>query len=218
MREPARRRIATRIAYNRSHYATEYHGAGGLMPAAARNTLIFCILAAVAAASWFLSRPPAEVSVVSEVEQDTPLGYYLRDAVLIGTDTNGKISYRIYADEVEQHDANDDLVLRKVRVEYDSSEHVPWRLTADEGTVELHGEYLDLAGSVRLSNESEEGVVPTVVKTQQLRLDPASFVASSEEAVAFVRGKARISAVGLRADLKDGRLDLQSQGYGQFDD
>ena len=155
---------------------------------------------------------------MSEVEQDTPLGYYLRDAVLIGTDTNGKISYRIYADEVEQHDANDDLVLRKVRVEYDSSEHVPWRLTADEGTVELHGEYLDLSGSVRLSNESEEGVVPTVVKTQQLRLDPASFVASSEEAVAFVRGKARISAVGLRADLKDGRLDLQSQGYGQFDD
>jgi LPS export ABC transporter protein LptC len=188
------------------------------MPRPARNLLIFIVLAGIAGASWLLSRPPAEAPARLAPEAGEPLGFYLRDAVLIGTDAEGRVSYRIYADRVEQIEAEDDLVLDEVRVEYDTSEQVPWRLTAKQGTAAIGGEYLELFGGVRLANDPDEGIVPTVVETQQLRLDPASFVASSDQSVVFRRGSARITAVGFRANLKDGQLDLESQGYGQFGD
>lgn len=188
------------------------------MPAPARNLLIFIVLASIAGASWFWSRPAEQAPARLANEPSEPLGFYLRDAVLLGTDAEGRISYRIYADRVEQVDADDELALDEVRVEYDGSEQVPWHLSAKQGTAGLGGDYLELFGGVRLANEPTEGVVPTVVETPRLQLDPASFVASSDESVVFRRGSATITAIGLKADLKEGQLDLESQGHGRFDD
>ena len=96
-----------------------------------RNCLIFGSLLGTTLLSWYLSRPATEIEVASEPSERAPLGYYLRDAVLFGTDEHGALLYRIVAEGVEQSTEQQGLELRQVRVEYQEKLDIQWALSAE---------------------------------------------------------------------------------------
>jgi LPS export ABC transporter protein LptC len=152
-----------------------------------------------------------------QVSGDTrPLGYYLRGARLLGTDATGHVTYVVLADRVEELPDQEQLELAGVRVEYSPENEIPWLVSATRASAPRSGEYLDLTGDVELRSQPTNGRDATIVQTASLRFEPNEFTAQSDSAVVVQIGAHRLEAVGLRAQLKDDSLQLESKIHGQF--
>ncbi|HEY5624632.1 MAG TPA: LPS export ABC transporter periplasmic protein LptC [Gammaproteobacteria bacterium] len=180
-----------------------------------RNVVIFSALSAAAGASWYLGRIGTAEDQQDELRDSLPLGYYLRDAEIMGTDENGRLLYKIWAAHAEERPNENRLLLSDVRVEYRPEEDVPWTLTADFGEAPADETFVDLRGAVKLANEPEEGD-RTIIQTQALRFEPGELVASSDESVSLFVGSRQLDAIGIRVFLRDERLELESSVHGEF--
>jgi LPS export ABC transporter protein LptC len=180
------------------------------MPGALRNLLLFVLLSGAATGTWLMSRPSQESTDTEYAARSAPPGYYLRDAVIMGTDADGVVTYRIFAALAERSGETDDLVLTDVRVEYDAREAIAWNVTAARAAARNGGESLDLYGGVRLATRPADGAEPTVIETQELQFEPETYIARATLPVSVTRGSARLHSDSLSANLKSDRLDLGS--------
>jgi len=185
------------------------------MASTLRNVLVFLVLAAAAAATWLLGRPEPRDAAAREVADAAPLGYYLRDAVIFGTDAAGAVIYRIYAEHVEQRERGHDLIMTQVRVEYDPRAAVAWLLTAARATAQGDGERLHLYGAKLRSRPADEAD-SVVIETEELVLEPESYLAQSTGPVTVSRGGGRLQAAALTADLEHDVVELE-EVHGVFD-
>ena len=182
-----------------------------------RNLLITASLTAAAGLSWYWSRAGTAETQPREVRESLPLGYYLIDAEIFGTDEDGRLLYKIWAGRAEERPDKERLSLSDVRIEYRPVENVPWLLTAESGEAPTDQSYIDLSGAVELANTPRDQGERILIKTQELRFEPDTFIASTEEAVSLFLGVKRLDAVGIKVYLRDDRLELKSSVHGEFD-
>lgn len=181
-----------------------------------RNALVLCLLAAAAAATWYWSRPLTPEPTAAGAGGYTPPGYYLRDAVVMRRDAEGRPLYRIHADFARDRPEHDTLLLDGVRIEYRDEEAIPWRMRAAQAA--LHGgqRTLELQDGVELVREANEAARRVVIRTERLLLDPDRHFASAPGEVVFTTGSSRLTATGLEAFLKEDRVELESNVHGRY--
>ncbi len=182
-----------------------------------RNLFVIAFLIAAAGLSWYWSRAGTSEDQPGEARESLPLGYYVTDAEIFGTDESGRLLYKIWAERAEERPDEDRLLWENVRIEYRPVENVPWLLTADSGEAPTDQSYIDLSGAVELANAPRDQGDRTLIKTQKLRFEPETFVASSEETVSLFLGAERLDAIGIEVYLRDDRLELKSSVHGEFD-
>lgn len=181
-----------------------------------RNLVVFVALAGLAVGSWYITRVNPSNNVANEPGRRLPPGYYLIDARLLGTNEAGQVVYQISAGRLEERADESGLLLSDVRVDYRPAFEIPWRLTATRGEAPRDQSYLELRGAVRLVSEPENGGTGTMIETQRLTLQPERFVASTDESVSVLMGRTELKATGMKAYLKEDRLELESNVHGQF--
>jgi len=174
------------------------------------------LLGAAAVASWIYVRPEPPAAPLLGSGDDGPLGYYLKGARLLGTDSEGRLAYRILADRLEEHADRERLLLKGVRIEYRPANELPWLITAGSGSSPKDGSQLDLTGGVELRSEPTDGSPPTQITTESLRFTPATASVASDQVAELRVGDWQLSGKGLRAHLKDERLELESDVHGKF--
>jgi|TARA_B110000196_G_scaffold319017_1_gene335820 lipopolysaccharide export system protein LptC len=181
-----------------------------------KNQIRVIALGSLALLSWFWNRNNAISESNQAQSQSDLIGYYLRDAKILGTDEDGKPLYWIRAASAEEQPNGKHLILKNVTAQYDFSDNIPWVLKASHGEVSTSASYLDLSGDVQLATETQQGVNPTIIQTIELRLEPENFIAETTAPVSILIGSHRLEAVGFRADLRANQLTLKSNVHGQF--
>lgn len=176
----------------------------------ARNVAGVTVLVALAVVTWLFSRPPADETPAPGRGEDTSAAYYLRDATMLGTNADGRVYYRMIADEIEQSVGGDELLFHGLRIEYEPSFEINWSLSAAEGRAERGEDVLNLSAGVLLQNTTAPNGEATVVRTASLSLDTAQSMATTAESVVLSRGRTTFRAVGLTADLARDQLRLHS--------
>lgn len=179
-----------------------------------RNIIIFTVLLGAVVASWLLLDRPAQENLVSEQAPDA--GYYLDDAVIEGIGDDGKRLYTLSAVRIKQIIADNSVSLESVNLEYAQTDAEPWRLQADTGRIPAAGDRIELRGNVMIEEMLFLGPDTTIVRTPELDVDLRAQLATSDTDVRIQRGNYLLTAVGLRADLKDKKLRLQSEVHGHF--
>lgn len=174
-------------------------------------------LTALAISTWLWSRQGVEDGTPQVTVNSDALGYYLRDAAILGTDVDGSALFRIQAASAEEMPGERRLLLSDVAVAYQPAAEVPWALTAARGEAFLEESYLDFSGEVELIRIPRAATGPTVIRTESLRLEPESFDVHTAGPVSLFFGGSRLDAVGLSANLKAERLALESSVHGEFD-
>jgi len=173
-----------------------------------RNVLLFLALAGAAFGTWMLSRRP-EMPESTAIEVPAPSqGYYLVDAVVHGTDDDGRIFYRIDAKRIEQEQKGEDLLLYDMSVRYAPDTNVRWDISAARGRAPANREFLDLLDAVRLEKGAEGDREPMVFEASELRLYVDEYRASSAGQISLRQGQSETTATGLEIDLESdaGRL------------
>jgi lipopolysaccharide export system protein LptC len=176
-----------------------------------RNAVWLSLLISAAAATWYLSRPEPEEAPRNTGARASSLGYYLIDAVLLGTDETGEVLYRIVAERVEEHPGSAQLRLTSIEIEYRDEADVPWRIRASFASGPTSRDYLDLSGDVRIESLPNSEGQRTIIEADSLRLEPEARFASTDGPVRFLVDDVWLYGVGLKAYLKDDRIDLESQ-------
>lgn len=143
------------------------------------------------------------------------IGYYVNDATLTGTDDDGHILYRVTAATVQQTPADGSVSLQTVAVNYDPAAQVPWTLRADTGRIPPGGKMIELSGNVVAATREADSPAATI-RTDYLEFDPGTDVATTDRKVVIEYAGSTVHATGLRAMLRQDRLELLSDVTGQY--
>jgi lipopolysaccharide export system protein LptC len=182
-----------------------------------RNTVVMLVLAILAAASWVATWPPQDQGPPTDRNEGTgPLGYYVRGARLSGTDEQGRVTYRVRAERLDELPADERLRLQGVSVEYQPAEETAWTISAATASALKDGSLLELSGDVEIRNVPTGDSAQQSVLTQALRFWPDTSSVESDEPVEFRVGDWRLPGTGLRANLKGRTLRLESVVHGTF--
>jgi LPS export ABC transporter protein LptC len=180
-----------------------------------RNTIVMLVLAILAAATWLVTWQRQDVEpLVDEGGSAEPLGYYARGARVSGTDADGRLTYRIFAERLDEVPGEELLQLTGVTVDYWPADDATWALSAASAKYARDGSEIELVGKVEVRNSPSGGSKQQRIATEQLLFLPDSAIAESDEPVEIRVGDWQLRAVGLRADLKEQTLKLESPVHG----
>jgi lipopolysaccharide export system protein LptC len=184
------------------------------LSASLRFSLFSAILVAAVLGSWYLTQsqpqPPDELTDTQSDES-----YYMRDATLLGIGDNGVPSYRVHAAHIRHIAMDDSIELTNIRVRFETDPDAPWTLNAPRGQIPKEREYIDLIGEVTASREPGEGD-ELVIVTRDVRVLLEERIATTEALVTMNMGPHAVTAQGMRAYLKQDRVELQSDVHGLF--
>jgi LPS export ABC transporter protein LptC len=180
-----------------------------------RTTVVMIVLAILAAATYVATWQRQDAArPVERVKPAAPLGYYARGVRLTGTDEQGRLTYRLFAERLDELPGEEQLELTGVNVDYQPADETAWTFTAATANYARDGSQIDLDGTVEARSTPAEGSHPVTITTDKLRLSPDSSSAVSEGRVGIRVGDLQLSAVGLHADLKADTLALESVEHG----
>ena len=182
-----------------------------------RNTAVMVVLAVLAAATWIWSWRPEAPAAPAPAETDAPpLGYYVHGARVLGTNEQGHVVYRVNARRLDEQPDQGLLLFDGVSVEYQPMDATPWEMSANGGNSPKNGSALELIGQVELKSLPADGSAPVVITTERLKFSADTSRAETDQAVQIRVGDWQLDAVGLRTDLKDDTLRLESDVHGTF--
>lgn len=195
-----------------------------------RSVLSLLALLCAALASGALLYRSREAPAPTVETPRLGIGYYAQDAKLRGTGDDGHILYRISAATIVQEPADGQVQLNNVAVDYDPATDAPWRLTAAQGSIAEGGKMIALSGDVVAATHNvrhegrQEGrqevdnpaALSATIRTDYLELDPATRIAATDRKVVIEYAGSTIQAIGLRAMLRDDRLELLSAVTGTY--
>ena len=176
-------------------------------------TLVLLLIAAVASGVLVLRNSPQDSGRKPGFELG--IGYYMKQAELVRTGETGQVLYRVQTDEATQIDEDGIIEMDLVRVSYEPLTEVPWDLRADKGHILPDRNIIQLTGDV-VAKTRGETQAPIRISTDFLELDTDTYIANTDRDVAIDYTNNRIFATGLRAYLKEERLQLISKVNGLF--
>ncbi len=179
------------------------------MPISLRNAIGILLLATLAGFSWLWSRFETNTALQAPEGVSIHPGYYLIDAMVLGTDAEGRVQYRLDAARIDQRPDQSRLTFSHVAIEYAAQADASWTVSATEAEGPEDLGFLDLYGEVLISGTSGDRS-PVTIETSLLRFDPHSLVATTDAEVLVTAGDRQLRAVGLEARLRDNQLELKS--------
>lgn len=142
-------------------------------------------------------------------------GYYVKQATIIETSDTGEAQWTLHAETITQNLRDDSIALQGVRVDYMPQPDRHWLLTADGGHIPPASRIIEFRGNVLVRPADDERAL--ALRTGSLRIDTEHSIASTAAEVIVEMNRQRLSARGLRADLKGDALRLESRVHGRFD-
>ncbi len=123
-----------------------------------RTLLSTMLLLAAVAASWLLVNQPLPESLTPATGTTTTpqeIGYYARDATVVGTQEDGSLLYKLNAREITHYPHDNSIVLHEVDLSYHPDTGVPWTLQSEVGRLPGTGDEIQLSGDVRVISHPE---------------------------------------------------------------
>jgi LPS export ABC transporter protein LptC len=155
--------------------------------------------------------------VTSEPATAANLGmaYYLKKPELTSMGEDGKVLYRVTANEAAQRLDDESIGMTDVHMIYGPASDIPWDMVADTGRIPPGGNIIQLEGRVLAISRDGNGSA-TTIRTNYLEIDPDRRTANTEARVVVEFDEQKVNATGLEADLERNKFKLLSNVNGKF--
>jgi len=180
-----------------------------------RTVTLIVVLTAGALGSWYLARVNAPTDDDDGAADPVHRGYYLKQARILGTGSDGSLLYEIEAEHAEQKEDNR-IDFTDVQIRYSPDSNVPWRVNADQATLRKGAPRIALRGHVQFLHPGNSSDQETEIRTQYMELDPDAFTAETEARVQIRFGSRSVTATGMLASLNDDKIELKSNVRGKI--
>jgi lipopolysaccharide export system protein LptC len=175
------------------------------MPARWKTVIILLLLAS--ASAWLLNKLTTDESTVSSEFSHDP-DYYMENFTTWTMAEDGKPRNILNADYMAHYPDSDTTELTNPRLEVFRKDKLPINIIADKGWVTDGNEVILLTGNVRLWEEDAEGNTGMEIITSDVKILPDQEYAETEKPAKLIRGKITINTTGMRAWMRESRLEL----------
>jgi lipopolysaccharide export system protein LptC len=191
----------------------------------------YLLVIAVIAVAYFVGRSGRGDPAADTVASLPDPGYAAHDAEVIETGYDGRERYRLNAKVIRQQSETGVIDLEELVMNYhpDAQGKVPgekplatgaaaeiWHLKSDRGQVRADGDDVQLDGNVHVTGPAPGTGAQLELTTQSMRINtPTEFIETDQPVQLRWSGNV-LDAVGLEADLKAGKLRLNSDVNGHF--
>ncbi len=182
-----------------------------------RNIALFSVIAALLAAIgyWnispetFLDQPVARVD-------ESAIDYYAINAHSVQFLPDGKLQYEMTADKVEHLKASEVTLLTTPDLQMYRGTEYPWHIQSARGEVNPDGTEVELIDSVRIARTDDQNRT-TIITSSRMTVFPQKQYAQTEQDVRIDGAGGVTTGTGMKAYLKDSRMDLLSNVRGQYE-
>jgi lipopolysaccharide export system protein LptC len=175
------------------------------MPARWKTVIILILLAS--ASAWLLNKlTSGESTAMSQIRHDPD--YYMENFTTWTMEEDGNPKNILTADYMAHYPDSDALELVNPRLEVYRKDKLPVRIIADKGWVTDGNEVILLTGNVRLWEEDAAGNKKLEIISTDVRILPDQEYAETDNPARLIRGNIITNATGLRAWMKESRLEL----------
>ena len=194
--------------------------------------LAYVAIIVVVSAAYFIGRTGRGTDEVDDGSARTPdPGYAATDAQIVETGYDGRELFRVNARLISQQTESGVIDLETLTMDYHpgAQARLPgeapptaaesrevWHLTSDRGQVRADGEDVQLTGNVRVTGPAPGSGAPLTMTTSELRINTPTEYIETAAPVRVVWEGHRLDSVGMQADLKAGKLRLESQVHAEF--
>ena len=177
-------------------------------------TLLFVVII-TAFANWLLNAIEQKA-----VEEKTTLrhepDYFVDDLKARVFNADGSLHYRLQTPRLDHYPDDNTLQLASPILRMFSADQPPWIMVAEEGIVYDDGQRIHLNGAVDIRQPGDERSAMQLL-TRDLRIDTQRNYAETDAAVKLTRGYHQTTAIGMRASLALGRVELLANTRGRYD-
>ena len=173
------------------------------------NIAKIMLLVALASGSSFMYFFSTKSNDNLEKLNPTRVEYIVKDAKIYGTDIEGKFLYKIVAKKAQANNTDRQIYLDHVFLDYDGDQDIDWKITSEKGQLLSNTNVLALSGNVTVRSLSNEKNM-TTISTDYLEINPNTYTIATNRDVLIELDNNKIEARGLTAQLKDNRLNFNS--------
>ena len=194
--------------------------------------LAYVAIIVVVSAAYFIGRTGRGTDEVDDGSARTPdPGYSATDAQIVETGYDGRELFRVNARLISQQTETGVIDLETLTMDYHpgAQARLPgeapptaaeakevWHLASDRGEVRGDGEDVQLSGNVRVTGVEPGSGAPLTMTTSELRINTPTEYLETKAPVRVIWSGLQIDTVGMQADLKAGKLRLESQVHAEF--
>lgn len=180
------------------------------------RVLILLIFALAAVFSWWLSRTTLP-SLMPQVDKTRHYpDYYLTNFMLTTMDDNGVPRNQLSAENMFHYSDDDTSNLEKPNLVIFQNGMDSWEIRAERGLVSEGGKAVMLAGDVFIEQVNGRSDRNLKIITSDLSIRTEEDFVTTEKPITIVDDFGVTEAVGMRADLKERRLQLMTQVRGNY--
>jgi LPS export ABC transporter protein LptC len=180
---------------------------------------LFAILTIVTVivASLLLARQQGAAPASTTVQENSwDEGYSATEARVVETGTDGRPLYTLNAAAIHQLPDAGQVQLTQVQMSFRDADGNPWTATADQGELQQAAQEVLLSGNVHVSGTLAGASGTAQISTPSLSVNIRSDIVSTKDPVQMLWSGRPLSAIGLIANLKDHRVQLESAVHGTF--
>ncbi|WP_028695178.1 LPS export ABC transporter periplasmic protein LptC [Pseudomonas cremoricolorata] len=184
----------------------------------ARNIALFSVIAVLFAAVGYWNVSPESFlddKPVAQVDENA-IDYYAINAHSVQFLPDGKRQYEMTADKIEHVKVSEMTLVSKPDLQMYRGTTFPWHVQSERAEVNPDGTEVELIDSVRISRTDEQNR-NTLITSTRMTVFPQKQYAQTEQAVRIDGAGGTTTGKGMKAYLKDGRMDLLSNVRGQYE-
>jgi len=172
--------------------------------------IITVLLGLSGLAIWLQQSSGKQSSNVSPptVSQKHSPDYFMEDFTLTSMNEKGTPNSILVSSKMLHYPDDDSTELDAPFMTMFGEIGKPWKIKADRGWVSGNNELILLSGNVRIDRLSGPNNRPVKLLTNKLRIHPESDFAETDQPVTMVSDKRHTSAIGMRAYIREGKLQL----------
>jgi lipopolysaccharide export system protein LptC len=180
------------------------------------SPVVLVTLSAFAAMSWWLFKETAGEKPQPRIESEYTADAFVAQMIVSNINAQGTLEYRLSADRADYF-ADDRTELRNPSLSFMREEGQPWQVKADRAQITERGKSIELFGSVEIQRNPEPGRSAVHAHTDHLLLRADEQIAETDASVRLEISDSRVTADGMRAFLKQGRVELLSGVTGRYE-
>ena len=174
-----------------------------------KNIAKILLLLALAAGSSFMYFFSSKPNDDLEKFNLTRVEYIVKDAKLYGTNAEGKFLYKIVAKKAQANNADRQIYLDQVFLDYDGDQDIDWRITSEKGQLLSNSNVLALSGNVTVQSLSNENNM-TTISTDYLEINPNTYTVATNRNVLAEYENYTLEAKGFTGLLKENKFNFHS--------
>lgn len=182
-----------------------------------RKTLVGLLMIAVlGGAVWYgLHDRVAAPAATAAGDDPQRHDFEARGVTLRQLDEAGRLQYEIEAESILQLRDGGGIIASRLTLRHDPPGTEPgspqrWVLTADEATLPADGRMVTLKGAIRARTTLAGSTAPLLLEAESLSYDMAQQQVSSDGEIRLTRGGVNLRGRGLRVNIPDGVVRLES--------